>query len=177
MAIRLFSTAEKGSLGQQMKKIIYIDMDDTIADFHKAAVDDGKVVESRMWNKDFFLNLEPIPGSKGAINDLSRMGYDLWILSQPLAESPESYTDKALWIQRHFPQLYNKIVLTQNKGLHVGDYLIDDNAEKWKTKFEANGGKFIHYPYHGESRNHFLPEGHIGAWRRIVEFFKSESSK
>lgn len=177
MASRLFSTLPKGSIGEEMKKIIYIDMDDTIADFHKAAVDEGKVIESRMWDKDFFLNLEPIPGAKGAINDLGRLGYDLYILSQPLAESPESYTDKALWIQRHFPQLYNKIVLTQNKGLHLGGYLIDDNADKWKAKFEATGGKFIHYPYHGESRNYFLPAGHIKAWKDIVTYFRNEAAK
>lgn len=159
-------------------KIIYLDMDDVLADFYRGANCPlrSKIMEERMWDKDFFLNLKPINGAKGAVFQLQKMGFDLWILSQPLAESPESYTDKAKWVQLHFPQLYKKIILTQDKSLNIGDFLIDDNETKWKDKFEQNGGKFVHFPYGGYNRNHrefgVNPEYH---WDRIVRDFANEN--
>lgn len=158
-------------------KVLYIDMDDVIADFAGAARDPitGKIREHMMWDKDFFLNLKPLPGSKGAVFELCKMGFDVWILSQPLAESPESYLDKAKWIQLHFPQLYKKIILTQDKGLNHGHFLIDDNFSKWKDKFEQNGGKFIHFKYggyNGQPEEWRDPEE---AWRSIVAKLAKEN--
>lgn len=159
------------------KGIINIDMDDTLADFFSAARDPktGEIREHMMWDKNFFLNLKPLPGAKGAVFELEKMGYDIYVLSQPLAESPESYIDKVKWIQIHFPQLYKKIILTQNKGLCLGDYLIDDNAEKWKNKFEKNGGQFILFPYGGHTyaKCWALCPDPEKSWRSIVKYFKS----
>jgi 5'(3')-deoxyribonucleotidase len=160
-----------------MKKIIYVDMDDVLADFYRDARDfHGKVEEHRMWNDNFFLNLKPTPGAQGAMFDLEKMGFDVYIASQPLAESPNSYTEKAKWVQLHFPQFYKKLVLTQNKGLLLGDYLIDDNAKKWKESFERNGGKFIHFPYGGYNQNptRVVPPNPEGIWRSIIEDLRGE---
>lgn len=129
-------------------KVIFVDMDDVLVDFYSEASNNPyKIVnETRMWDPDFFLNLKPTRGSHTAIRKLMSMGFDVCILTQPLAGHPECYYDKALWIQIHFPQLYDKIVMTHNKGLAVGAYLIDDNL-KWKEPFEKNGGTFLHFPY------------------------------
>lgn len=161
------------------KQIINIDLDDTLADFFSAARDprNGDIREHMMWNKNFFLNLKPLPGAQGAVFELEKMGFDLYILSQPLAESPESYTDKAKWVQIYFPQLYKKLILTQNKGLCLGDYLIDDNADKWKSKFENNGGTFIQFPYGGHTyaKTWALCPDPEKSWRDIVEYFRKVS--
>jgi 5'(3')-deoxyribonucleotidase len=158
-------------------KVVYIDMDDTLADFWSAARSPGgtTVLEHKMWDKDFFLNLEPTPGSKGAVHEIIKLGYDVWILSQPLAECPESYSDKAKWIQLHFPQLYKKIILTQDKSLKIGDYLIDDNRQKWQEKFEQNGGKFIHFNYGGYNGRNW-PDTEK-SWREVVEFLTEEARR
>lgn len=154
-------------------------MDDCIADFSLATRDPntGKIREHMMWDKDFFINLEPIPGAKGALFELEKMGFDLYIISQPLAENPESYTDKAKWIQIHFPQLYRKIILTQNKGLCVADYLIDDNAHKWQIPFEKNGGTFVHFPYggHNYAQTWALQPDPEESWRKIVAYFSKQT--
>jgi 5'(3')-deoxyribonucleotidase len=123
-------------------------MDDVLADFYTdASNNEYKIVnESLMWDKDFFLNLKPTKGSHSAIRKLISMGFDVFVLTQPLAGHPECYYDKALWIQIHFPQLYDKIVMSHDKGLCLGKYLIDDNL-KWKEPFENNGGKFLHFAY------------------------------
>ncbi len=154
-------------------KVVYVDMDDVIADFYKAAAHpiDGKVREERMFDPSFFLALDPVPGAKAGIFQLIKMGFDVWILSQPFSLLPESYSEKAQWIQLHFPQLVNKIILTQDKGLNVGDFLIDDNEKKWQEKFERNGGKFVHFSYGGYNLDRMRnPEG---LWSEIVEFFKT----
>ena len=157
-------------------KIIYIDLDDVLADYFGATKCPitGKIREHMMWDKDFFLNLKPIPGSKGSVFELMKHGYDVWILSQPLADSPESYMDKAKWVQLHFPSLYKKLILTQDKGLHIGDYLIDDNEGKWKQKFEKNGGRFVHFPYGGYNPNPY-PMDPEKQWRIISSFFLQQS--
>lgn len=152
-------------------------MDDTTFDFSSVTRDPvtGVIREHMMWDPDFFLNLKPLAGAQGAVFELEKMGYDVYILSQPLAECPESYTDKAKSIQTHFPQLYKKIILTQNKGLCLGDYLIDDNPNKWKEPFEKNGGKFITFPYGGHTyaKNWAECPDPEKSWRDIVAYFKS----
>lgn len=147
-----------------MKKI-YVDMDDTIADFMGSeAFKDGFDI-SKMYEVGFFLNLKPIPGALSGVRKLISKGYDVQILSQPVAESAHSYIEKVQWIALHFPELIGKINLTQDKGLFKGDYLIDDNAQKWQAKFEAlNGeGSFIEFNRYGDVAMN---------WYGITEFFK-----
>lgn len=150
------------------KKIVYLDMDDVIADFKRdAKCHKGQFCVEFMYEEGFFLNLKPVEGSQFSVRTIANMGFDIWILTQPLAENADSYTEKAKWISMWFPELYSKIIMTQNKGLHLGDYLIDDNEAKWKNKFEATGGKFVHFEYEGDHRM---------SWHSIVEFFKQETS-
>lgn len=155
-----------------MKKLIYIDMDDTIADFrgHPNIVRTYPDVAA-MYEPGFFLELKPIEGSQVAVRQLIRMGYDVQILTQPIAESAHSYSEKAQWIGLHFPELYGKVNMTQDKGLFRGDYLIDDNATKWKDKFNATGGKFILFPYNPGDRTSF---SNRERWEQIVFFFQKE---
>lgn len=147
------------------KNIVYIDLDDTIADFKGDPVFANGFDVSYMYEPGFFLNLKPIEGSQVAVRQIMKMGYDVQILSQPVAESAHSYSEKAQWIGVHFPDLINKINLAQDKGNFVGGYLIDDNAPKWKEKFEANGGKFVHFIYEFKHRNQ---------WADIVYFLRKE---
>lgn len=147
-----------------IKEIIYVDLDDTIADFRGADVFKETFEVSRMYEPGFFRSLKPIAGSQVAVRQLIRMGYDVQILSQPLAESSHSYSEKVEWVGLYFPDLINKINLSQDKGLFKGHYLIDDNEEKWAEKFEANGGQFIHF-------NHEV--NHRSEWEKIVEYFKA----
>jgi 5'(3')-deoxyribonucleotidase len=156
------------------KKILYIDMDDTIADFTGSSVFDSGFDVAKMYEPGFFLNLKPIDGALVAVRALIRLGFDVQILSQPVAESAHSYLEKAQWINLYFPELILKVNLTQDKGLFKGHYLVDDNLPKWQAKFEANGGKFIHFPYtHKHDRTAY---DNRKRWEMIVNFFKEESS-
>lgn len=147
-------------------------MDDTIADFGGHPNFNGEkpneISVSCMYEPGFFMSLKPIEGSQAAVRHLMRLGYDVQILSQPVAESAHSYSEKVQWIGVHFPDLIYKVHLTQNKGLFKGDYLIDDNPSKWKEKFEANGGKFVHFMYNSGNKSQL---SNREMWERIVKFF------
>lgn len=129
------------------KKLLYIDMDEVLADFMAHPEVHGKTRHpTAMYEQGFFASLKPVPGSLVAVRKLHHSGlFDIQILTQPLAESPISYMEKAQWIWKWFPELGMKIHMTQDKGVFKGDFLIDDNAEKWEDKFRANGGLFIHF--------------------------------
>jgi 5'(3')-deoxyribonucleotidase len=157
------------------KKIVYIDMDDTIADFFKAAYDIGPngiwIDESRMYIDGFFENLEPIAGALEGVRRLLRKPeYDVWICTQPLAESAASYIEKVRWINKWFPELNGKIVMTQHKGLCLGEYLIDDNPGKWKEKFEKNEGQtFIEFRVVRSTNMEERDRVHRAQWELITK--------
>ena len=136
-------------------KVIYIDMDEVLADFSgsKDLPLNNKVYSPpQMYVPGFFLNLEPVRGCHEVVHQLIKDGWDVQILTQPVAMSPTSYTEKSQWVLKHFPVLASKINMTQNKGNFVGAYLIDDSI-KWKEPFEANGGKFLHFQLDDLSEN------------------------
>lgn len=155
------------------KKLIYIDMDDTIADFTGSEEFANGFDVGKMYEPGFFLSLKPVEGALVGVRQLIRMGFDVQILSQPVAESAVSYAEKVQWIGLYFPELISKINLTQDKGLFKGHYLVDDNAPKWRDKFEANGGKFIEFTYYHKSGRGTI--SNRGMWERIVNVFKEEN--
>lgn len=158
---------------------VMIDLDDTTADFlgqfsHLDSVGPDDVTD--MYEPGFFLRLKPVPGALKAVRDIIRLGYDVWFLTQPLAESSDSYKEKVQWVGLHFPELIGKIIMTQDKGHIRGDYLIDDNAKKWQDKWEANGQTFIHFIYNRDDRDKtFLTRKQL--WERIVNYLRAEKKK
>jgi len=157
------------------QKILFIDMDDTIADFggHSKFRAIKRVNEVHMYEPGFFKDLEPIKGALVAVRALIKMGFDVQILTQPVATSPHCYAEKVQWIGMWFPELINKVNMVQDKGIAKGHYLVDDNAVKWKDKFEANGGKFVHFVYNFHENNTQISNEEM--WERIVNFFSEES--
>lgn len=156
-----------------MSKIVFIDLDDTMADFTGSdSFKDGFDV-AKMYELGFFLNLRPVDGALVAVRQIIRLGYDVHILSQPVAESPHSYSEKIQWIGKWFPELICKVNLTQYKGLFKGDYLIDDNADKWKNKWEEKGGTFVHFKYNSTDPQKPMNRQ---VWDDIVEYFRKESN-
>ena len=89
--------------------------------------------------KGFFENLEAKEGAIQAYHTLSEL-YDVWILSAPSVRNPLCYTEKRLWVEKHLGLAdCLKLILSPNKGLLKGHYLIDDHLH---PGFE---GKHIHF--------------------------------
>jgi len=131
------------------KKILFIDMDEVLCDFKNSHrlqdLENVRYNPPQMYARRFFSDLEPLEGALEAVQAIIQSElYVVHILTQPVARSPISYTEKAQWIAKWIPDLIDNIIMTQDKGLVLGDYLIDDNL-RWKKPFENNGGKFIHF--------------------------------
>lgn len=147
--------------------LILVDMDDTTFDFGGSPVFGEVIDDTKMYEPGFFRDLKPIDGALVAIRKLIKMGFEVQMCTQPVAQSAHSYSEKVQCIGMWLPELVPGINMVQNKGLMVADYLIDDNAKKWKAKFEKNGGKFIHFPYVRHSNTH------KAAWEQIVRYFEA----
>lgn len=156
------------------KVTLYVDLDSVLADFCRSPMvkPDAKWVYSppQMYEQFFFETLPPVEGSLSAIRELLQSNlFDIHILSQPVKETHYSYSEKVAWVAKWFPELSNRITLTQNKEFlsKHGRILIDDSAEKWKDKWEANGGTFILFDYerYGDNRKE---------WEAVVKSLISE---
>ena len=113
-----------------------------------------------MYEEGFFDSLKPLPGAIYSMTKLiNENEWDIHILTQPVAKSPVSYMEKANWICKHLPDLRDKIILTQNKGLLIGNVLVDDSI-KWAQLFT---GEFILF------RRDILSE-HM--WRNVLRELK-----
>lgn len=138
--------------------ILYIDMDGVVANFHKAITGyepeletkDGpdwqarsdRVVKICQTNSSIFRDLEVIEGSKEAIRELKEL-YEIYFLSTPMYDHPQSYTDKRLWLEDHYGLWAKKrLILTHHKDLNIGDFLIDDTVHNGAGEFT---GEHIHF--------------------------------
>lgn len=141
------------------KKIVYIDMDNVLVDFHSHPV--LKIPKDwfnhpNMFIPTYFSGLKPLPGAINAAVDLcSNPALDIYILTQPVANSTHSYSEKAEWVAEYLPFLSKKLIMTQDKLLNKGDFLIDDSI-----KWSGFDGKFIHFNYLTDT---------VKEWNRVLD--------
>jgi len=90
----------------------------------------------------FFADLPPIDGAIEAFQKLNEE-YDTYILSTAPWRNPSAWLDKVRWVQRHLPEAgYKRLILSHNKHLNRGDYLIDDRKANGAGQF---AGEHIHF--------------------------------
>ena len=125
---------------------VYIDMDDVMCQFskayHKSKINNPELQYPQSI-EGFFLALEPIPDAIDIVNGL-RSDFDVSVLTAPSTRNPHSYTEKRLWIEKYFDYAFTKkLIISPNKALLKGDYLVDDYSEgKGQDKFE---GTLVHF--------------------------------
>ena len=148
------------------KKIIYIDMDEVLADFYKLyeeKIEANPSIKFPQAEYGFFANLEPIKDSIGSVKSLIECElFDVYILTAPSVKNPLCYTEKRVWIEKYFGiDFCEKLIISPNKGLNKGDYLIDDNNYgKGQDQFE---GKLIHFA------SDEFPD-----WKSVILYFEKE---
>ena len=89
-----------------------------------------------------FSLMSPMPGAISAFNELIKK-YDTYILSTAPWENPSAWSDKLLWVKEYLgAPAHKRLILSHNKHLNSGDFLVDDRLKNGVDKFR---GKHIHF--------------------------------
>jgi len=129
------------------KELVWIDMDGVVVDFVTKATEEAEKMgltfqefadQSQYRHvENFYRDLTLIPGAQEAIAKLEASGkYELYFVSACSWGNISCFSDKRVWVEKHFPTFYKKMDLSYHKGHYMGHYLIDD-----RTKYGA--GEFM----------------------------------
>jgi 5'-nucleotidase len=144
------------------KKILYIDMDGVLVNFQSGIdrLTDAEKIEYKDQEKNaphIFSKMEPIEGAIEAYKMLAEK-YDTYILSTAPWNNETALGDKVAWAKRYLGDtIYKRLILSHNKHLNVGHYLIDDRPHKnGAADFK---GELIHF------RSEKFPD-----WSTVLDF-------
>ncbi len=147
--------------------IVYVDLDDTLADRKKAmqvAMEVNPDMRFPQAEYGFYSSLPLIEGARDAMDWLLRSEkFTPYILTAPSIMNPFSYTEKRVWVENVFGiQMVKRLIISPNKGMLIGQYLIDDKST-------------------GHGQENFVGELlHLGSdafpsWGRVIDFLKLRS--
>jgi 5'(3')-deoxyribonucleotidase len=148
------------------KKIIYVDMDDVLCEFSKSQSEALKCnpnIEFPQSQYNFFRKLSPMKDGVSTVQYLANLEmFEVYILTAPSIRNPLCYTEKRLWVEDYFGlDMVERLIITPNKGLNKGDYLIDDyDSGRGQENFE---GKLLKF-----GSNEF-PN-----WQSVLSYFKTK---
>ena len=128
-------------------KIVYVDMDNVLVDF-QSGIESISDEERKTYKDDvdnvpgIFSKMQPLDGAIEGYKELTKH-FDVYILSTAPWNNPSAWSDKLLWVQKHLGDLaYKRLILSSNKNLNAGDYLIDDRTANGASDFK---GEHIHF--------------------------------
>tara|TARA_Y100000996_G_C22013492_1_gene433734 strand:+ start:35 stop:481 length:447 start_codon:yes stop_codon:yes gene_type:complete len=146
-------------------KILYVDMDGVLVHPTNGLDKLDKEITEKYLDKPynapgFFSALKPIEGAIDSFKYLSQH-YDTYILTAAPWDNPTAANDKIEWVKKYLPgYAYKRIIISHNKNLCRGDYIIDDNTRNGVSDFK---GEHIHF---GSDK---FPD-----WNHVVEYLKNE---
>ena len=128
-------------------KIVYVDMDNVLVDFQSGI---NRLTEKERLDYEgnlddvpgIFSRMDPVVGAIEAYKKLTKH-FDVYILSTAPWNNPSAWTDKAVWVKKYLGDLaYKRLIISHNKNLNSGDYLIDDRTANGAGNFK---GEHIHF--------------------------------
>ena len=126
------------------KKIIYFDMDGVLVDLAAKIAEYPAEVVAKFEKDDMvdqmpalFLDPPPMKGAVDAFNKFVNSDkYDVYILSTAPWENPSAWMHKRLWVDKYLGDgAWKRLILSHNKHLNVGDYLVDDRTKNGAGQF------------------------------------------
>ena len=126
------------------KQIVYFDMDGVLVDlakkiatYPKEIVAGFEAIDAIEQLPDLFSGAVPIKGAIEAFNKLCESNkYDCYILSTAPWDAPWVWMQKREWVEKYIGKnAYKRLILSHNKHLNIGDYLIDDRTKNGAGEF------------------------------------------
>lgn len=127
--------------------LVYFDMDGVLVNFQsgidKLTPEQLEEYEGRYDEvPGIFGLMEPMEGAIDAFNEIAKH-YDVYILSTAPWENPTAWIDKIEWVQKYMGEnAYKRLILSHNKHLNMGDYLIDDRTANGAGEFKGEHIQF-----------------------------------
>ena len=142
---------------------IYIDMDNVLCDYQTAwensMIDNPDILYPQS-QYGFFRDLEPINSALFMFKRLSD-NFDVWILTAPSVQNPMCYTEKREWVGKHLGfEAAKRLILSPDKSLLIGDYLIDDIEDGRAKQNQFKGTQIVY-------GNDKYPD-----WFAVMEYFE-----
>ncbi|MBY6682355.1 hypothetical protein HQ312_14965 [Rhodococcus sp. BP-316] len=130
----------------EKKKILYVDLDNTLVDF-QSGIDRLHPSEIVGFENDLdevpriFSLMDPIKGALDAYALLAEH-FDTYILSTAPWKNAQAWHDKVKWVQWHLGYesgsvAYKRLILSHHKNLNRGDFLVDDRRANGADQFEG----------------------------------------
>lgn len=149
-------------------KILYIDMDNVLVDFQSGI--DRLTAETKEEYRgrldevpDIFSLMDPVEGAVESFHLLAQK-FDVYILSTAPWNNPSAWRDKHEWVKTFLGRAAEKrLILSHNKHLNKGDFLIDDRHDK--NGADKFGGELLH----------FGPGNRFPDWKAVVDYLLTKA--
>lgn len=132
------------------------------------ANDAREKVDEIYLSKGFFESLEPMANNLGrlALNEMASMGHEVYILTSAGSRAMHAPSEKFFWIRNYLgPEWVSKIIVSKDKNVVHGDFLIDDKPE---PNGEENTHSWEHIIYDRPYNRHVIGKRRI-TWENWKE--------
>ena len=148
------------------KQIVFVDMDGVLVNF-QSGIDRISEEEKEKYEGELddvpgiFSLMDPLEGAVEGYKWLCK-NFDTYILSTAPWDNPSAWQDKLHWVKKYLPDVAHKrLILSHNKHLAKGDFLIDDCTSNGAEKFS---GKHMHFNQEGKG---------FEDWKAVVAYMKN----
>jgi len=178
--------------------IILVDMDGVTADFERGVLEGYKnahpdkpfipleqrttfyvknqyppklrpLVERIYLSQGFYLGLSPIKGALEALSELLERGDQVYITTSPLLENPFCIQEKYDWVIKYLGKDWAKrMIVTKDKTIIPGDYLIDDKPEVEGNQQPSWEHILFSQPYNRDTTN----KRRLNDWSNWSQFLR-----
>lgn len=140
--VREILVAGPAARSRKGRKILYVDMDNVLVDFASAIPRLTRREREQYAGRlddapGIFARMDPVDGAVEAFGDLAEL-FDTYILSTSPWENPTALSDKLAWVKAHLgADCRKRLILSHNKHLNRGDFLVDDRPNNGAKDFEG----------------------------------------
>jgi 5'-nucleotidase len=126
-------------------------------------------VRSIYESPEFIKNLPMIEGADHFLKDAIALGHEVFICSAPLTVYDPNVVEKYIWVEKNLGKDFiKKIILTKDKTVVRGDYLIDDKPEITGSMTPLWKHVIYHTPYNKHIKTDLRLRADWSNWKDLL---------